>query len=244
MACGAAYGAYQGLRAAGFRPRWETPPPASGAEPADGADVPVDAALPAERPVQAPPLRRVTPLPPPVAAAVPFARIAFDTLPDGSRPDHGTPASSEWASLGATFSFTSYTASGETPHLLDPSAYLTPEAGLGALALGSPFSRDGVEVGVIHISFAAPPRRAALTVAGASLISRFDVRGWRRGERLPESALRVSEVGVFQPRPHQAFRADRFVIETPAGIDSITVDGWGPPQHFLLVDNLEFGDPP
>ena len=247
LACAAAYA---GLRSAGFRPRWQVRPPPS--------------AQPAAAP--APPAVRV---PPPASAAVigedastPLAggvaagggrneRIEFETYGDGSPVRSNTAAAEQWSGQGLVLSFESYTAEASRPHVLDARGYFPPGASMHALA--PPLAGErGIEVGVIHLDFPLRPRKVAFTIFGPDLIEAFEIVVWSRGERLPTSARahvpderyaddETAGTGkaTYHPGGRSRFRAERVVVEAAGGIDRVSLDGWGPPGHILLLDHLE-----
>ncbi len=245
--------AWNGLRSAGFRFRWDT-------EPAP----PLPAAPPAIR--EAPPL---SPLP--AAPAAPgdgeeadappsgrgplasgrYERIEFEAYADGRPVVSNAAVAEEWREQGLVVSFDSYTADAIRPHVLDARGYLPREASMHAL--GPALAGElGLEVGVTHLDFPGRPRAVAFTLFGPDLIERFEVTVWSRGERLPESArvhapdMRYASDGdsgsgraTYSPGGRALFRAERVSIEAPWGVDRISLDGWGPPGHVLLLDHLE-----
>jgi len=245
--------AWAGLRSAGFRFRWdielapprppeapairEAPPPSAppAAAEAPGGDEEVDAPSPRPGPL----------------AGGRVERIEFETYADGRPVVSNSAVAEEWREQGVVVSFDSYTADATRPHVLDARGYLPRNASMHALSF--PLARDeGLEVGVIHLDFPGRPRNVTLTLFGPDLIEDFEVIAWSGGERLPASA-RVhapdtryvseedsgSRTATYRPGGRSLFRAERVSIEAPPGIDRISLDGWGPPGHILLVDHLE-----
>lgn len=245
--------AWTGLRSAGFRFRWDVEP--SQPRPAEAPLIreapppsapPAAAGAPGDREeADAPPSARA-----PLASGR-YERIEFETYADGRPVVSNSAVAEEWRAQGLVVSFDSHTADANQPHVLDARGYLPPNASKHALS--SPLSGDrGLEVGVIHLDLPGRPRRVAFTLFGPDLIERFAVTVWSRGERLPASArvhapdMRyASEEGsgsgkaTYSPRGRSLFRAERVGIEAPLGIDRISLDGWGPPGHVLLIDHLE-----
>ena len=135
--------------------------------------------------------------------------------------------------------------------MLDARSFLP--LGASTHALGPPLTGDrGLEVGVTHLDFPGRPRRVAFTLFGPDLIDDFEVIAWSRGERLPASSRVLapdmryaseessgSGRATYNPGRRALFRAERVTVEAPLGIDRISLDGWGPPGHVLLVDHLE-----
>ncbi len=244
---------WNGLRSAGFRFRWDTeaapplpaaapaireapplsPPPAAPDAPGDGEEA------------DAPPSGRG-----PLASGR-YERIEFEAYADGRPVVSNAAVAEEWREQGLVVSFDSYTADATQPHVLDVRGYLPPNASMHAL--GPALAGElGLEVGVTHLDFPGRPRTVAFTLFGPDLIERFEVIVWSRGERLPTSArihapdLRYASEGesgsgraIYSPRGRSLFRAERVRIEVPLGIDRISLDGWGPPGHVLLLDHLE-----
>ena len=75
---------------------------------------------------------------------------------------------------------------------------------------------------------------------------------WSGGERLPASARThapdmryaseeapASGTATYSPGGRSPFRVERVRIEAPLGVDRVSLDGWGPPGHVLLLDHLE-----
>ena len=246
--------AYTGLRSLGFRPRWEVeapppppppprlqarmPPPVSplgGARAASEAGAEGGPSLPARG----------------EGAVYPPARIDFETYGDGRPVESNAAVSEEWREQGLVLSFESYTANAVRPYVLDARRYLPPDA--PAYVLGPALEGErGLEVGVIHLDFPGRPRRVAFTLLGPDLIERFLLIVRSEEERLPESvAARSPDMryaadensgsgkATYNPSGRGVFRAERVVVAVAEGIDRISLDGWGPPGHLLLLDHLE-----
>ena len=247
LACAAAYA---GLRSAGFQPRWQVRPPPS-AQPA-AAPAPPAARVPPAASAAAGGADASTTL----AGGVPagggrYERIEFETYGDGSPVRSNTAAAEQWRGQGLVLSFESYTAEATRPHVLDARGYFPPGASMHALA--PPLAGErGLEVGVIHLDFPLRPRKVAFTIFGPDLIEAFEIIVWSRGERLPASARAHvpderyadgesagSGKATYRPGGRSRFRAERVVVEAAGGIDRVSLDGWGPPGHILLLDHLE-----
>lgn len=246
--------AYAGLRSLGFRPRWEVeapPPPPPPTELRARMPPPVsplggnrDASEPGEEGGPSLSSRGED-------AVYPPARIDFETYGDGRPVESNAAVSEEWREQGLVLSFESYTADAVRPYVLDARRYLPPDA--PAYALGPALAGErGLEVGVIHLDFPGRPRRVAFTLIGPDLIERFLVIVRSEEERLPESvAARSPDMryaadensgsgkAAYNPSGRGVFRAERVVVAVAAGIDGISLDGWGPPGHLLLLNHLE-----
>ena len=157
----------------------------------------------------------------------------------------------EWREQGLVVSFESYTADATRPHVLDARGYLPANASVHALSF--PLAGEqGLEVGVLHLDFPGRPRSVTFTLFGPDLIEDFEVIAWSAGERMSASTrthapdMRYASGGdsgsgtaTYSPGGRSLFRAERVRIEAPLGVDRISLDGWGPPGHVLLVDHLE-----
>ncbi|MXW67852.1 MAG: hypothetical protein F4Z72_12745 [Gemmatimonadales bacterium] len=245
--------AWTGLRSAGFRFRWDldpTPPPTADAPALREAPPPSEPSGAADAPEGG----EAADVPPPARAPLASGRherIEFETYADGRPVVANSSVAEEWREQGLLLSFDSYTADATRPHVLDARGYLPPNASMHALSF--PLAGDrGLEVGVIHLDFPGRPRRVTFTLFGPDLIEDFEVIVWSGGERLPASArahapdLRYapeddsgSGTATYSPGGRSLFRAERVRIEAPLGVDRISLDGWGPPGHVLLVDHLE-----
>lgn len=238
---------YRALHDAGFRFRWEEVTggdrAASGSRPATAADGRSPAA-PAGRPAE-PPARGALPGAPsdavpgaearPAGAGEP-ARIDFETLPDGRETCAPCAVSDEWESEGLVLSFRSWTASSTLPFVLDGREYLPPDR--GRVALGPALQDErGLEVGVLRLDFSGRPRTVSFWLFGPDLVGRFAVAAWRDGDELP-GAIERAPGGTYDAAGRGAFRAERITVRAPEGIDRISLDGWGPPGHILLVDDV------
>ncbi len=245
--------AWTGLRSAGFRFRWdvEPSPPRQAEVPAIREAPPLSvppaaAAVPEDGEEAGTPSRRAG-----LLASGSYERIEFEAYADGRPVVSNSAVTEEWREQGLLVSFDSHTADASRPHVLDARGYLPPNASMHALSF--PLAGDrGLEVGVIHLDFPGRPRSVTLTLFGPDLIEDFEVIAWSGGERLPASSrvhapdMRYvsqedsrSGTATYSPRGRSLFRAERVSIEAPLGIDRISLDGWGPPGHILLVDHLE-----
>ena len=244
---------WNGLRSAGFRFRWDTEP-----APPLRAEAPAIREAPPLSPLPAAPGatggREETDAPPSADgrfANGQYALIEFESYGDGRPVVSNTAVAEEWREQGLVVSFDSYTADATRPNVLDARSYLPPRASTHALS--SPLTGEqGLEVGVIHLDFPGRPRKVTFSLFGPDLIESFEVLAWSGGERLPATARvhapdaryaatgqPASEKVTYSPRGRSLFRAERVTVEAPLGIDRISLDGWGPPGHILLVDHLE-----
>ncbi len=240
--------AWSGLRSAGFRFRWDLeplPPPA--------VETPAVREAP---PPRIPPVTADTPGnreeadTPPLARGR-YERIEFETYADGRPVVSNSAVADEWREQGLVVSFESYTADATRPHVLDARGYLPPNASRHALSF--PLAGEqGLEVGVIHLDFPGRPRSVTFTLFGPDLIEDFEVIAWSGGERLPASARThapdmryaseeapASGTATYSPGGRSPFRVERVRIEAPLGVDRVSLDGWGPPGHVLILDHLE-----
>jgi hypothetical protein len=172
--------------------------------------------------------------PGPAGAGVP-ARIDFETFGDGRVRCAPCSVSDEWVAEGLRVSFRSWTADSTTPYLLDGSDYLPPEVGLHVL--GPAFGDQGLEVGVIRLDFPARPRAISFTLYGPDIVRYFAVTGWT-GDRVLSGSIQRSGGRTYDVTGRGLFREERIRVTAASGIDRISLDGWGPPGHMLLVDDL------
>jgi len=164
------------------------------------------------------------------------ATIDFEHYPDGRTPCAPCAVSDEWEEAGLLVSFRSWTASSTRPFVLDAREYLPP--GHGRLALGPALQGErGLEVGVLHMDFPGRPSAVSFWLFGPDLIRRFDVSA-RGVEGDLDRAIERLPGGTYDATGRGAFRAERITVRAEAGIERISVDGWGPPGHILLVDDL------
>ncbi|MDH3734036.1 MAG: hypothetical protein OEU54_10900 [Gemmatimonadota bacterium] len=172
-------------------------------------------------------------LPPPGSG--PSARIDFETIADG-QPCVPCPVGEEWASRGLRVSFRSWTAESTSPYVLDGSEYLPP--GSSRHALGPSLKGEvGLEVGVIRLDFPGRPRTVSFSLFGPAIIRRFDITAWSGGAIL-ESAVARAAGRTYDPAGRGLFREELITVRAESGIDRISLDGWGPPGHILLVDDV------
>lgn len=238
---GAGWLAVWGLREAGFRFRWEVPAPAPGERPRGvGERAPLTTGPRAADPGE--PSAAVRPrLAPPPSGGRPIgsgaaANIDFDRLPDGADTCAPCPISDEWADEGLVVSFRSWSAGSTRPMVLDARDYLP--VGRPGRALGPAFLRErGLEVGVIRLDFPGRPRRVSFSLFGPDLVRRFEVVAWSGGAALDPARVRRTVSGRYDAGG--TFREERITVTMEEGIDRISLDGWGPPGHLLLVDDLE-----
>jgi len=169
-------------------------------------------------------------------APAPQATIDFERFPDGSVPPAPYAASDEWESEGLRLSFRSWTASSTRPYVLDGREYLPP--GHGRLALGPAFRAErGLEVGVLRLDFPGRPRTVSFWLFGPDLVRYFDVTA-RGADGAEDPAIERAPGGTYDASGRGRFRAERITVRAEGGIRQISLDGWGPPGHILLVDDL------
>lgn len=265
MFCLAGVVAYESLRAFGFKLRWETETTASATDtnpdgPAHdqtrvtasvrrpsspvGAAAAVDS-LPVEvaeaNSDDAPSSRGSVLIPPSVSDSVAvgsgdFVSIDFGSFANGQEACTNCPVGDEWASDGVRFSFRSWTSDSPRPFILDARNFLPPGTGL---ALGPALrGEQGLEVGVLRLDFPGRPKKVAFTLYGPDLITQFDIVVWRGDSILRADAITRSVDRRYRPAGRGEFRAERILVESSLGIDRISLDGWGPPGHVLLIDQL------
>ncbi|MFV1986712.1 MAG: hypothetical protein ACC682_05505 [Gemmatimonadota bacterium] len=162
--------------------------------------------------------------------------IDFETFGDGGAPCAPCPVSDEWAELGLRVSFRSWTADSERPYVLDGRDYLPPGPDLHALAPAFRGDR-GLEVGVIRLDFSGRPRTVSFSLYGPDIVRRFDVTAWA-GDRILTTAVERTDGRKYDVTGRGLFREERVTVRAPTGIDRISLDGWGPPGHLMLVDDL------
>lgn len=236
---------YRGLRLAGVQFRWEveegerlstrvarrvtTAPSARAestlptAEPARGTTTVLEAPFAGD--------------PPPVpAGSGRAARIDFETFGNGGSRCSPCSVSDEWASDGLLVSFRSWTADSTTPFLLDGRDYLP--AGSDQHALGPALTGDrGLEVGVIRLDFPGRPRAISFTLYGPDIVPHFAVTAWT-GARVLTGGVERAGGRAYDVTGRGLFREERIRVISESGIDRISLDGWGPPGHMLLIDDL------
>lgn len=236
--------AYQSLRAFGFKLRWETGATASTSDPRPASaahDQTRATARVAGRSSSVGATADADSLPVELADSVAvgsgdFARIDFASFANGQEGCTNCPVGDEWASQGVRFSFRSWSSDSTRPYVLDARNFLPPGTGV---ALGPALGGEqGLEVGVLHLDFSGRPRKVAFTLYGPDLIARFDIVIWRGDSTLGADAITRSVDRRYRPAGRGAFRAERILVEWPLGFDRIVLDGWGPPGHVLLVDQL------
>ncbi len=244
---------YQELRSAGFTFRWEVDDPRGGPPPAR-AGRSAEPGGPRPREVPAPRIAATSGDVPGTVATddlaldVPHsgagaigagesASIDFEGFGAGRPFCTNCPVSDQWSPQGLILSYRSWSASSTLPYVLDARNFLPP--GASTHALGPALSGErGLEVGVVRLDFPGRPRKVAFTLYGPDLIRSFSITVWSDGEELPRSATFRALDSKYNPAGRGRFRAERIVVESPRGVDRISLDGWGPPGHVLLVDDL------
>ena len=226
-------GAVLGLRFAGFRFRWEgetasavrgTSGTRARAGPGGRRDAPGGEADASRAPI---PAREAS-----IPAVIDFESVGPDRVLCAP-----CPVGDEWQGSGLRVSFRSWSASSTRPYLLDAREYLPADG--SRHALGPALLADrGLEVGVLSLRFAGRPRRVSFTLYGPDIIARFDVRAWSGGLSLEDGSVRRVSRRSYRSPGGGGFREERIAIESPSGIDRVELDGWGPPGHMLLVDDL------
>ena len=141
----------------------------------------------------------------------------------------------EWATQGMRVSFRSWTAESTTPYLLDGRDYLPP--GVELHVLGPAFGEKGLEVGVLRLDFPDRPRTISFTLYGPDIVQYFSVTAWT-GDRILAGSIERTGGRTYDVAGRGLFREERIRVRADAGIDRISLDGWGPPGHLLLVDDL------
>jgi len=165
------------------------------------------------------------------------ASIGFERFPDQTAVCAPCPVSDEWSGEGLRLSFRSWSSDSEHPFVLDARNFLPP--GSSTHALGPALKGDvGLEVGVLQLEFPGRPRRVMFTLYGPDLIGSFDLTAWSNGNILEAASIFWALESRYRPAGRGVFRAERVRVEASDGIDEIHLDGWGPPGHLLLVDNL------
>jgi hypothetical protein len=167
--------------------------------------------------------------------------IDFETYPDGTPACEYCPLSDEYRSLGVIFSFRSWTAGARYPYLVDAGSYL-PEDAERPHGVVPALQERGLEVGVIRMQFPDAPTRVAFDLTGPDLIDRFAVTAWTPRGRVDTGAILRRRPQTFHAAGGGVFRQERVTVENAAGIVRIELDGWGPPGHLMLIDNLSVGD--
>jgi hypothetical protein len=166
-----------------------------------------------------------------------LVKIDFESPPSGKSFCVNCPVSDDWEANGLLLSFHSWTADSTRPYVIDASNFLP--LNLPRHALGGALSREhGLEVGVIQLEFPGRPRKVEFTLYGPDMIDPFEIVVWSRGNRIEDDAVIRTVVTRYRPAGRSQFRAERILAEAATGLDRISLDGWGPPGHVLLVDDL------
>ena len=235
---------YRTLHLSGLEPRWDRSSRMAGIAPAGRAggrpvtfrrasstDQPDPTILSALGP---PP--RAGPVAP--VGATSRATIDFETFADGTPACTPCDVSDEWSRVGLELSFRSWSADSRRPYVLDAREYLPP--GRSRRALGPSLTAErGLEVGVIRLDFPGRPCRVSFSLFGPDILGSFDVTVWSDGRIVDPVRVARGAGGVYSlVAGRGSFREERIVVDVPAGIDRIALDGWGPPGHMLLVDDL------
>jgi len=238
---------YKSLRVAGFQFRWENPDQVIGHDSED-----LQSLVEATRPTSPEGFRISQPVPPgkifregepaPIAenASVGIGELVtidFESPPPGKSFCDNCPVSDEWEASGLLLSFHSWTANSTWPYVIDASNFLPLNS--PRHALGGALSREhGLEVGVIQLEFPGRPRKVEFTLYGPDMIDPFEIIVWSRGSRIEDEAVIRTVVTRYRPAGRSRFRSERILAEAVTGLDRISLDGWGPPGHVLLMDDL------
>lgn len=163
--------------------------------------------------------------------------IDFENPPPGKSFCANCPVSDEWEVSGLLLSFHSWTANSTRPYIIDASNFLPARSPRHALG-GALSQEHGLEVGVIQLDFPGRPRKVEFTIYGPDMIDPFEIIVWSRGDRIEDTAV-IRTVGTrYRPAGRSQFRSERILAEAVTGLDRISLDGWGPPGHVLIIDNL------
>lgn len=172
---------------------------------------------------------------PPAGAGRPAA-IDFESFGSEEAVCAPCDVSDEWEAQGLLLSFRSWTADADRPYVLDGSEYLP--SGTGIRALGPPFREDrGLEVGVIRMDFPERPRSVSFALFGPDIVPHFDITAWT-GQRIVTAAVDRAVGRTYDIAGRGLFREELISVRVEEGIDRISLDGWGPPGHMVLVDDL------
>jgi len=162
--------------------------------------------------------------------------IDFESFANGSAVCAPCAVSDEWVSLGLRVSFRSWSAGSTRPYLLDGRDYLPDGAGH---ALGPALNGErGLEVGVIRLDFVERPRTVSFALYGPDLIRRFDIEARSGGRRIDPVSIERTPGLVYDIGGRAPFRREHITVRAERGIDEISLDGFGPPGHVLLIDDL------
>jgi hypothetical protein len=244
--------AYRGLRQTGFRFRWESgmdggvrsgsPLRVSHRVGTVGSDQTVETAA-GPSSVGDPPTTTTVLEPPSVTderdlepGAGRTVEIDFETFGDRGTLCSPCAVSEEWVEQGLRVSFRSWTADSSQPSLLDGREYLPP--GAARHVLGPAFRGDrGLEVGVIRLDFLGRPRTVSFSLYGPDIVPRFDVTAWS-GDAILTTAVERAGGRIYDVMGRGLFREELITVRAATGIDRVSLDGWGPPGHMVLVDHL------
>ncbi len=164
------------------------------------------------------------------------AMIDFESFGSGEDACAPCDVSDEWEVQGLLLSFRSWTADADRPFVLDGSEYLPSSDGIRAL--GPPFREDrGLEVGVIRMDFPERPRSVTFAVFGPDIVPHFDITAWT-GQSIVTAAVDRAVGRTYDIAGRGLFREELISVRVEEGIDRISLDGWGPPGHMVLIDDL------
>ena len=172
------------------------------------------------------------------------AVIDFETLPGGELACSSCALANEYsAEWGVEFSFRSWQAEEAHAQLIESTSYDPPELDPNH-SVTAALTATGFHPGILALSFPTAPAAIQLTVRGSNVVERFAISALDGdGNRLPESAIRRVSRRDYRSAGGGGFREERVAVASDAGIRRIELDGYGPPGHILLVDDLVIGGP-
>jgi hypothetical protein len=171
------------------------------------------------------------------------AVIDFETLPGGEPACSSCPLTDEYsAGWGVEFSFRSWQAEEGHAQLIESSSY-DPPAPDPNHSVTAALTTTGFHPGILQLSFPGDPVAIELTVRGSNVVKRFEIVAVDgNGNRLPSSVIRRVTSRDYRSAGGGGFREERVTVAFEAGISRIELNGYGPPGHILLVDDLLIAD--
>lgn len=165
--------------------------------------------------------------------------IDFETLPGGEPACSSCALTDQYAAeWGVEFSFRSWQAEEVHAQLIESTSYDPPELDPNH-SVTAALTSTGFHPGILTLSFPAAPAAVQLTVRGSDVVQRFAISAVDGdGNRLPESAIRRTGRRDYRSAGGGGFREVRVAVASDAGVSRVELDGYGPPGHILLVDDL------
>lgn len=178
-----------------------------------------------------PTLAALTPSP---AAVV----IDFETYPDGTPACEQCPLTDQYAALGVVFGFRSWQTEATHAHLVESTAYDPPDLGVNH-SVTAALTDTGFHPGILEVTLPRGPTVVEFRVRGSDAVERFAITGYAEDEEeLSAPSIRREVVRSYTSSGGGRFREEAVRLTAETGIARVVLDGYGPPGHILLVDDL------